>query len=103
MCPDRSVTHVPGCTEYRVWVHRAGGDCFYAFATFEEAEDYARGRAGAEAPLVLVLQHEHVDEPEPGKYVHVKGDRITEWSVEWLADSKRTPTTIGEFLTKHWK
>ena len=85
--------------EYRVWVHSThGGDEYRAFPTIESAEQFASTTRGAERPLVLILQREHVDEPEPGKYVHVKEDRITEWQVEWLADTKRGPTSIPEFL-----
>jgi hypothetical protein len=30
--------------------------------------------------------------------VHEKGERITEWSVEWLEGSKRTADSIRDFL-----
>ncbi len=89
--------------EYRVWVHGDGDDEFRAFRTFEQAARYSERTEGAEPPLVLVLQHEHVDEPEPGKFVHMKEDRITEWRVEWLEGSKRGPTTIPEFLRERGK
>ena len=85
--------------EYRVWVDPPeGSDHYRAFATFEEAKRYSDRTERAEPPLVLVLQREHVNEPEPGKYEHVIGDRITEWRVEWLAGSKREPDTIERFL-----
>lgn len=84
--------------EYRVWVHPGGDDYYRAFATYEEAEEFSRRTAGSEEPLVLVLQRESIDEPEPGKYVHVKGDRITEWQVQWLRENKRGPDSIPEFL-----
>lgn len=86
--------------EYRVWINANGDDHFYAFATYEEAEQFSLKTKNAEEPLVLVLQHEHINESEPGKYKHVKGDRITEWRVEWLKGSKRGPDTISEFLLK---
>lgn len=89
--------------EYRVWVHAGRSDEFRAFPTIESAEQFASTTKGAETPLVLILQREHIDEPEPGKYVHVKGDRITEWQVEWLADSKRGPNSIPEFLQSKLK
>ena len=84
--------------EYRVWIHPGGDDYHHAFATYEEAEKFSARRDRAEEPLVLVLQREYINEPEPGKYVHVKADRITEWRVEWLAGSKRGPDTIPDFL-----
>lgn len=95
--------------EYRVWVHpHAGGedlhdgdDYYYAFATFEEAEACTQDTPGAENPLVLVRQLECISEPAPGVYEHVTAERITEWRVEWLADSKRSVTSIADFLRSH--
>jgi hypothetical protein len=49
-----------------------------------------------------VLQHEHINEPEPGRYEHVKGV-VTEWRVEWLKGSKRGPDTITKFLEEKLK
>jgi len=89
--------------EYRVWVHPDGDDYYHAFPTYEEAKLFSERTERAEEPLVLVLQREHINEPEPGKYVHVKGDRITEWRVEWLAGSKRGPDTIPNFLREKAK
>lgn len=89
--------------EYRVWVHSGGDDTYRAFVTYEEAGRFFEQTERAELPLVLVLQREHVDEPEPGKYVHIKSERITEWRVEWLAGSKRGPDTISEFLQENAK
>lgn len=89
--------------EYRVWVHPGGDDYYRAFATYEEAKRFSESTERAEEPLVLVLQHEHINEPEPGKYVHVKGDRITEWRVEWLSGGKRGPDTIPHFLKEKAK
>jgi hypothetical protein len=89
--------------EYRVWVHQNGDDYYHAFATYEEAKIFSDKTERAEEPLVLVLQHEHINEPEPGKYEHVKGDRITEWRVEWLKGSKRGPDTIANFLREKTK
>lgn len=92
--------------EYRVWCHpkagapdeRNGEDYFFAFANYEDALACAKATPGAEEPLVLVRQAEHVDEPEPGVFIHVKTERITEWRVEWLATSKRQPTSIPDML-----
>lgn len=89
--------------EYRVWVHPGGDDYYKAFATYEEAKLFSERTERAEEPLVLVLQHEHINEPEPGQYVHIKGDRITEWRVEWLVGSKRGPDTIANFLKEKAK
>jgi len=50
---------------------------------------------GAEAPLVLVRQLEWISEPERGRFIPEKGERITEWRVAWLTDTKRTETSIG--------
>ena len=85
--------------EYRVWVHpEAGGDdSYYAFATFDEATAFSRNTDGAESPLVLVLQLEWIDEPKPGEFRHKKGERITEWQVEWLKESKRGADSIARF------
>jgi hypothetical protein len=92
--------------EYRVWCHPEGAapdDCdgsdyYYAFATYAEALDCSRGTPGAEEPLALILQREHINEPEPGRYVHVTEERIVEWPVEFLSRPRRTPTTIPDFL-----
>lgn len=95
--------------EYRVWCHpergapklEDGGDYYYAFATYADALAFSQETPGAEAPLVLVLQREHINEPKPGQFEHVIGDRLTEWQVPWLEGSKRTPTTIPDFLAAH--
>ena len=84
--------------EYRVWIHTDDDDYYHAFATYEEAKHFSEKTDRAEEPLVLVIQHEHINEPEPGVYEHVKGDRLTEWRVEWLDSSKRGPDTIANFL-----
>ncbi len=84
--------------EYRVWVHPGGDDYYHPFASYEEAKRFSEKTEGAEEPLVLVLQREHINESEPGKYEHIKDDRITEWQVEWLAGSKRGSDTIPQFL-----
>jgi putative acetyltransferase len=92
--------------EYRVWLHPEKGasplngdhDYFYVFAQYEKAEVFSKASIGAEEPLVLVRQLEWIDEPEPGKYITKKGERITEWQVEWLRDDKRGPNSIAEFM-----
>ena len=92
--------------EYRVWCHPEpgapdeadGSDYFYAFATYEEAEEFARSNPGTEEPLALVLQREYIDEPEDGTYVHVRAERVTEWPVEFLTRPRRTEQTIPAFM-----
>lgn len=92
--------------EYRVWCHPEdgapdeadGNDYYYPFATYAEALQCSKEIQGAEEPLALILQREYIEEPEPGKYVHVKKKRITEWPVEFLRRPKRTPSTIPDFL-----
>ena len=96
--------------EYRVWLHPEKGadplngthDYFVAFAQYEPAETFSQKAGGAEPPLVLVRQLEWIDEPERGHFVPEKGERITEWQVAWLKDTKRTDRSIDEFL-KHPK
>ncbi|HEU4530489.1 MAG TPA: hypothetical protein VFR59_04855 [Steroidobacteraceae bacterium] len=93
--------------EYRVWCHpergapdhHDGNDYYYAFATYPQALAFSRKTPGAEEPLALIRQREHINEPEPGKYVHVKRVRITEWQVEWLKRPRRRPNTIPDFMS----
>lgn len=94
--------------EYRVWCHPErgakddgdGNDYFYAFCTYPEALAFSKRTAGAERPLVLIRQKEHVNEPEPGRFLHVKRVRVTEWNVAWLKGSKRNARTIPQFLRR---
>jgi hypothetical protein len=93
--------------EYRVWCHPErgaedhadGSDYYYAFETCEEAQEFSEVTQGAEEPLALVLQREYIDEPEEGKYIHVRAERVTEWPVEFLRRPRRTPQTIPAFLS----
>ena len=93
--------------EYRVWCHPErgapdvddGSDYYRAFASYDEARAFARETEGAEEPLALVLQQEYLGEPEPGQYVHMKEQRITEWPVAFLSRPKRTAETIPNFLS----
>ncbi|QDV79688.1 hypothetical protein [Botrimarina mediterranea] len=92
--------------EYRVWMHpehgapdiSEGGDYYHAFATYDEAASFAQANPGAEEPLALVLQLEHLNEPSPGVYEHVTAPRQVEWPPKFLVRPKRTPTTIPNFL-----
>ena len=93
--------------EYRVWCHphdgapnvAEGDDYFYTFDNYEEALEFSEENPGTEDPLALILQAEYVSEPEPGEYIHIKEQRITEWHVEFLSRPKRTENTIPDFLS----
>ena len=93
--------------EYRVWCHpergaqdeAEGSDYYYPFASYSEALEFSRRTEGAEEPLALILQREYISEPQPGVYVHVKEQRITEWPVVFLSRPRRTPDTIPNFLS----
>lgn len=92
--------------EYRVWCHpergapdeNDGSDYFYAFETYEEADEFSRTNPGTEDPLALILQREFIDEPEPGQYLHVRQERIAEWPVAFLTRPKRDARTIPDFF-----
>jgi len=93
--------------EYRVWCHPPAGapdiaegdDYYYVFDSYEEALDFSRKNPGTEDPLALIEQEEYIDEPEPGKYVHIKEKRITEWPVKFLSRPKRNANTIPDFFS----
>ena len=93
--------------EYRVWCcpergapdKADGSDYFYCFASHPEALRFSKEYPGADEPIALVLQKEHIDEPRRGKYVHVKTRRVTEWPVEFLSRPRRTKHTITDFLS----
>ena len=94
--------------EYRVWCHPhdgatdedGDGDAYYyAFETYEEALAFSQTNQGSEEPLALILQEEFIAEPQPGTYVHVKEQRLTEWPIEFLSRPKRTDRTIPDFLS----
>ena len=92
--------------EYRVWCHpergaqdvAEGSDFYYSFPTYQQALDFSKSNQGTEEPVALVLQEEFIDEPEVGRYVHVKERRVTEWPVSFLARPKRTVDTIPDFF-----
>jgi hypothetical protein len=92
--------------EYRVWCHPErgapdesnGNDYYYAYPTYSEALARSRNTQGAEKPLALILQREHINETEPERYVHVTEERITEWPVEFLRRPRRTASTIPDFF-----
>jgi hypothetical protein len=95
--------------EYRVWCHPENGapaecgdgdDYFHAFATYADALVFHKLTSGSDEPLVLVRQVEHVNEPEPGKFIHVKEERIAEWQCEWLGRGARQPGQIEAMVKK---
>lgn len=93
--------------EYRVWCHPENGaadvedgdDYYYVFETYEDALKFSEENQGSEKPLALVLQEEYIEEPEPGKYVHVKDRRLTEWPIQFLSRPRRNANTIQDFLS----
>jgi len=93
--------------EYRVWFHpengapdiEEGNDYYYTFETYEEGLVCSQESLGAEEPLALILQEEYIDEPEPGKYIHVMAPRWAEWPVEFLSRPRRNTHTIPDFLS----
>ena len=85
--------------EYRVWVYPEEGDYYFrAFTRYDDAKAFSTITTGAEKPLVLVLQREWINEPEPNDFEVKRGERLTEWKVGWLKGSKRQPDRINEFL-----
>nr|WP_298143788.1 hypothetical protein [uncultured Pseudomonas sp.] len=95
--------------EYRVWCRPwlgapdefEGEMYYYAFASYEEALEFSNNTEGSEMPLVLIRQLEWINEPEPQNYIHEKGERLTEWQVEWLIDGKREETSISQFMSRN--
>ena len=93
--------------EYRVWCHpergapdtQDGDDYYYAFETYAEAVAFSEQMVGAELPLALIEQLEHINESEPGVYEHIKEPRMTEWPVEFLKRPRRTKDTIQAFFS----
>lgn len=92
--------------EYRVWCYPSDGakdlaggdDYFYAFETFEEAEEFQQDTKGAQDILALIRQLEWIDEFKPGQFKHEKGQRIAEWRAELLEGRKREENSIPDFF-----
>src|SRR6185436_19613193 len=61
-------------------------------------DDRADSISARDRSMVLVRQREWIYEPEPGRFVPQKGERITEWQAQWLAAWKRGPDSIVRFL-----
>ena len=76
-----------------------GDDYYYPFETYEEALEFSGSTKGAEVPLALVLQEEYINQPQPGSYVHIKEQRLTEWPVEFLNRLKRNNQSIPNFMS----
>ena len=85
--------------EYRLWIHpKSGSDYYYAFGTMEETVSMkecleSEIESGIEEdihhieePLVLILQVEHINEPESGVFEHIRKPRICEWHTKFLSD-----------------
>ncbi len=102
--------------EYRVWSYPDIGaditdnndlplsvtsEYYRAFATFKQALGFANDTPDSRMPVALVRQLEWVDQPSRGVYIHNKGERITEWQVEWLTRGVRKADDISEFLIKN--
>ena len=93
--------------EYRVWCHpeqgaediEEGDDYFYVFTDYIEALEFSKNNEGTEEPIALILQKEYIDEPEAGKYIHIKEERFSEWPVEFLSRPRSTENTIPDFLS----
>ena len=92
--------------EYRVWCHphegapdiEEGNDYYYVFETAEDAIEYSVNNKGTGELLALILQREYIDESEPGKYRHIREERIAEWPIEFLMRPKRNEQTIPNFM-----
>ena len=102
--------------EYRVWCYPdpeaadidedslyIANEYFLTFITYEQALAFADDNASARAPVALIRQLEWIDQPSRGVYIHNKGERITEWQVEWLNRGVRAANDIAEFLQQHRK
>ncbi|MBP8141483.1 MAG: GCN5 family acetyltransferase [Acidovorax sp.] len=92
--------------EYRVWCHPErgapdeyeGADYYCAFSTYEDALAFSQETPGSEEPLALIRRREWINEPSPGTLLHEKGERITEWCVEWLESGPRRQGEIEAFI-----
>ena len=93
--------------EYRVWCCQndgaedieSGNDYYYVFETYVDALAFSNKTTGAENPIALILQKEYIDEPESEQYVHIKKERIAEWSPEFLSRPRRNENTIPNFMS----
>ncbi len=81
--------------EYRVWYRTMlfGRLACRRFARFGDAQAFAH-RNGHRV-IALVRQDEWID----GENRHKRDPRVTEWDPAWLADQKRGPHSIRDFLS----
>jgi len=84
--------------EYRVWYRQDDGLYCYSTSTYEDAVRFYNTQEDADLPVVLVKQYEHINEPKPEVFEHIKKPRITEWRVEWLEGSRGSREQIPVFL-----
>ncbi len=101
--------------EYRVWYYpdidtdvdgnslNTTNEYYRAFATYEQALTFTNDNPDSKMPVALILQLEWIDQPSRGVYIHNKGERITEWQVDWLSRGARKANDIDEFLFKNAK
>ena len=76
-----------------------GNDYYDVFSDYKKAKEFSDNNNGTEEPIALILQREYIDEPETGKYIHVKEERIAEWHVSFLIRPKRNEHTIPNFMS----
>lgn len=103
--------------EYRVWCYPdtaanavdadgsllIANEYYRAFVTFEQALAFANDTPDSRTPVALVRQLEWIDQPSRGVYIRSKGERITEWQIEWLNRGIRGANDIVDFLQKQAK
>lgn len=90
------VKHAEKVENYPALVKAGGG---YVWDEVLEYRVWCHPKDGAEEPIALILQKEHINESESGKYIHIKKERLTEWPVKFLTRPKRTKRTISDFLS----
>lgn len=91
--------------EYRVWVYPKNEEetYFHPFENYPSALAFSLKTEEAKKPVVLVLQKEYIDEPSEGFFKTIKQERITEWLVDWLPNSKRKENTLEQFIQQQGK
>jgi len=89
--------------EYRVWSKDEDGQSIcHSFVTYNDAKRFIKKTRTAERePVVLVWQKQYIEDTPNGKYKLIDKERFTEWRIEWLKGSKRTPRLINAILRKN--
>jgi leucyl aminopeptidase len=89
--------------EYRVWLKDEDRQSrCHSFVTYNDAKRFIKNTPTAERePVVLVLQKQYIEDNKDGKYKLIDKERFTEWRIEWLKGSKRTPRLINAILRKN--